>query len=441
MGDISSLTPEQLQALLNGPALQPPDNVIPNFDNPPNKNYIAQAVVPLCLTFTTIAFLLRAYARVFCIKKIELPDILMVIAFGCYLTDIYFGYRLQQSPGAFVHQWDVRLKDMPDILYPLFLSASFYIGVVLTIKAAILLEWVRIFIPYGIRNRFFWLCYGVLGINTVFYIITLFVMNFACVPVEKNWNPLYVGGTCAINTQAVNIASAVLNLCSDIFILLLPQRIIWGLKMSKKTKTGVSIIFAIGIICIIAAGVRLGAEIQYTQSDDSLYNITPVLLWALAEMTCMFLVFGVPSGAKIMSDSRLPSRLASSLRSLRGRLPQKSSSAGSGSGSGPQSWPASSMVMNNSQANSSRTFYRKIDNVNGSMFVTTIDSSRGQVPPTSESMEHLKDNALQHGLTPPEPGMIIRTTQFVTREDYGGYDRDLRADGYDRQHPWAKDRI
>lgn len=176
---------------------------------------------------------------------------LMTIAFGCYVTDIYLGYRLQENPGAFVHQWDVRLKDMPDILFPLFLSASFYIGVVLTIKAAILLEWVRIFIPYGVRNRFFWLSYGVLGANTIFYIITLFVMNFACTPVEKNWNPLFEGGSCTINTQAVNIASAVLNLCSDVFILLLPQRIIWGLKMNTKTKVGVSFIFAIGVLYVL----------------------------------------------------------------------------------------------------------------------------------------------------------------------------------------------
>ncbi|OTA94161.1 hypothetical protein M434DRAFT_394923 [Hypoxylon sp. CO27-5] len=435
MADLSQLTPAQLEQLLNGPALQPPDGVIPNFDNPPNKNYIAQAVVPLCLVFTSIAVFLRVYARIFCVKKIEIPDILMTIAFGCYIVDIYFGYRLQENPGAFVHQWDIRLRDMSDILFPLFLSASFYIGVVLTIKAAILLEWARIFIPYGVRNRFFWLVYSVMGANTIFYIITLFVMNFACVPVEKNWDPLYVGGSCPINTAAVNIASAVLNLCSDIFILLLPQRIIWGLKMSTRTKTGVSIIFAIGIICCIAAGFRLGAEIESTKSPDTIYNTASVMLWALAEMTCMFLVFGVPSGAKIFNDSRIPSRLASSLQSLKGRFPRRSVSRMSGSG--PASWPRSSMIMHSSQADSSRTYYRKIDNGNGSMILTTIDSTRGQ--PLTESTEHLKDLP---AVPTPEAGRIIRTTQFVTREDYGEYERGLvEYDGYDRQHPWAKDRV
>lgn len=72
--DISALTPEQLEALLNGPALAPPDGVIPNFDNPPNQTYIGAAVVPICLAATTIAVLLRVYARIFCVKKVGLPD-------------------------------------------------------------------------------------------------------------------------------------------------------------------------------------------------------------------------------------------------------------------------------------------------------------------------------------------------------------------------------
>ncbi|KAI2472961.1 hypothetical protein F4781DRAFT_382435 [Annulohypoxylon bovei var. microspora] len=361
----------------------------------------------------------------------------MTVAFGCYVTNIYFGYRLQEDPGVFVHMWDIRVKDMSGILYPLFLSASFYIGVVLTIKAAILLEWARIFIPYGVRNRFFWCVYGVLGANTIFYIVVLFVMNFACTPVQKNWDPLFVGGSCPINTQAVNIASAVLNLFSDIFILLLPQRIIWGLKMSTRTKTGVSIIFAFGIICCIAAGFRLGAEVDYTKSKDVTYNISPVMLWALAEMTCMFLVFGVPSGAKIMSDTHIPSKLASSLRSLGGKFQRGSSR---GSATGESSWPRSSMIMNNSNADSSRTYYRKLDNRNGGMLLTTIDSTHGQ--PLTDSTEYLKDQTVVARPAEPEAGMIIRTTQFVTREDYGGYEHGLAiGDGYERQHPWAKDRV
>ncbi|KAI5861303.1 hypothetical protein GGS23DRAFT_606225 [Durotheca rogersii] len=421
MGDIASLTPEQMEALLNGPALTPPPGVIPNFDNPPNLNHISSVAIPVCLVATSLAFLLRTYTRVVILKKIQLPDILMFIGFACYLTDIYFGYRLQENPGAFVHQWDVRLKDMPAILFPMFISASFYIGVLLTIKAAILLEWMHIFVPHGVRNQFFWICSAILAANTIFYVVVLFLVNLACWPVEKSWNPLFPGGSCPINTDAVNTSSAALNLASDIFILILPQRVIWNLKMNSKTKAGVSIIFAIGVICITAAGFRLRAEIDFSMSDDVLYVSSAVMLWALAEMTCLFLVFGIPSGAKIVSDSRLTSRFVSSLQSIRSRFPRRSGSQ-SNTTKG-QSWPGSS-AMSDSQATATASSARAYHKLSGShhgnsMVMTTIESRKaGQSQISSESMENLKDYAQEQHQRGAMSPVIVRTTQFNMTADY-----------------------
>ncbi|KAI1088114.1 hypothetical protein F5B19DRAFT_496718 [Rostrohypoxylon terebratum] len=103
-------------------------------------------------------------------------------------------------------------------------------------------------------------------------------------------------------------------------------------------------------------------------------------------MACMFLVFGVPSGVKIMSDTRIPSKLASSLRSLGGRFQRNFTSYGSGTGA--SSWPRWSMIMNNSHAGSSRTYYHKIDGGNGGMLLMTTNSTQGQSP--NESTEYFK---------------------------------------------------
>ncbi|KAI1387216.1 uncharacterized protein F4822DRAFT_405777 [Hypoxylon trugodes] len=441
MADLSSLTSAELDQYLDKPALDPPDNIIPNFDDPPNKNYAAKVLLPLCLAITTIAILFRVYAKLFCVKKFEFPDILMLIGFGCYVTDIYFGYRLLGNTGVFVHQWDIRWKDMADAIFPIFISGSFYIGVIMTIKAAILLDWIQVFIPYGIRDRFFWLCYGVLGANTVFYIIHLFLMNFACTPVEKNWNPLFDGGSCHIDIQVFKIATATVNLFSDIIMFLLPQQVIWNLKLPTRTKTGVIVICAFGLLCCIAAGFRLGSEVKYTRSDDQFYHTTPILLWALVEITCLFVVFGVPSLARILTDVHLPTSFGSPLLSVDDRFTRRPLSKISKISSLRSSpWAGSGMIIKHTRGPSSHTFYRKINNGRGGMMLTTIDSSRG--PAVSDSMEGLRDETLQHGITRPEAGVIIRTTQFVRREEFGNYERSLSDhSAYDRQHPWAKDRI
>lgn len=54
-------------------------------------------------------------------------------------------------------------------------------------------------------------------------------------------------GSC-IDVKFLYIPAAVINLVSNIIILVLPQRVIWGLQTSSKNKIGISLIFAIGIL-------------------------------------------------------------------------------------------------------------------------------------------------------------------------------------------------
>lgn len=44
------------------------------------------------------------------------------------------------------------------------------------------------------------------------------------------------------------MAGAAINVVLDLVILVIPQRIIWRLKMKKAKKIGVSLIFLIGIL-------------------------------------------------------------------------------------------------------------------------------------------------------------------------------------------------
>ena len=53
------------------------------------------------------------------------------------------------------------------------------------------------------------------------------------------------GGHCA-NTRQLPIVTGVLNAVIDLIILVLPQRIIWKLHISKNKRIGVSLVFFIG---------------------------------------------------------------------------------------------------------------------------------------------------------------------------------------------------
>lgn len=115
----------------------------------------------------------------------------------------------------------------------------------MSLKIGVLLEWARIFVPKGTRDTFWWTCYITLALNVLFYAAVKFVDNLACFPHEKIWN-LTVEGHC-LNLRASTLASAVVNLVSDLVILGLPHIVIWKLNMSLTKRIGVSCVFAVGV--------------------------------------------------------------------------------------------------------------------------------------------------------------------------------------------------
>lgn len=115
------------------------------------------------------------------------------------------------------------------------------------IKVAILINWLRIFVPAGQRNATFWVLHSLIWANILFYVIGTLTEIFRCWPRQKIWDPWFEGGSCPINIEGQNISSSVFNLVSDTAILAMPQWIIWKLQMSRSRKWGLSLLFVIGI--------------------------------------------------------------------------------------------------------------------------------------------------------------------------------------------------
>lgn len=70
----STPTPEQIEAILNGPALPPPDGVKPDFENPPNNNGLGYGLLTMMLAIGTIAILLRLLGKGFKTRKLRIED-------------------------------------------------------------------------------------------------------------------------------------------------------------------------------------------------------------------------------------------------------------------------------------------------------------------------------------------------------------------------------
>ncbi|CAJ2512531.1 Uu.00g055460.m01.CDS01 [Anthostomella pinea] len=412
MDQFPYLPKETQQLLLAGPALAPPGNLTSNFDNPPNKNGVAHAALAVCLTLATFSFFIRMYARVIGLRKIKFEDILTFVAYGAYIGYIYCAYRVMVEYGYFIHQWDIRLARLIDFSYILLVGGVLYSIALPFLKAAILLEWTRIFVPVGTRNIFWWLCITLVAIQLSFCVASVFALCFTCIPIQKIWD-FTLPGTCLVKSR-VEITSAAIHLASDLVILSLPQKVIWELQMSVRQKLGVSVIFSLGVLACVSAAFRLTATIQYSNAADVTYTVASVILWALAEMTCGFIVIGMPTAPKIIYETGVVSKIRASLKSWTSRQ--------SGSGKSSTKLSGLSSQTSSKSPNPSKT-YRKLD---GNENATPLRSMKRS---DTESTEHLKDLVRQHDRS------IVRTTQLSTREDYE-YGSEVEQDQFARQHPW-----
>lgn len=70
---------------------------------------------------------------------------------------------------------------------------------------------------------------------------------FACSPIQKGWNASISSGSC-INRPGVYLATAITNTLSDLVLILIPIRVVWGLQMRLMQKLGVVAMFCIGCL-------------------------------------------------------------------------------------------------------------------------------------------------------------------------------------------------
>ncbi|RYP20630.1 hypothetical protein DL765_002701 [Monosporascus sp. GIB2] len=329
----NALPPDQQQAILNGPGLEPPPNVIPNFENRPNDNGIAHGTFAACIVLSSIFIVLAVYAKAAHFKKVYIEDVCAAIAIIGWIGMLVYVYQALVQYGFFVHQWDLRMYEVAEFFFLIYIATIFYFVVMSTIKAAILLEWTRLFVPLDRRTKFFWICHIVAWTNFVASVTMMFLVAFACNPREKYWNPL-VEGKC-LDANATAFSAPIVNLAFDIIALVLPQKVIWNLHLPLRKKLGVSVLFALGILACVSAALRIGYSVTFYRDPDRSYNIGPVALWCLAEATSGILIYSAPAAPRAISA------LKRGVKSSASRLTGHSAATASKNSSGGSSWRAS----------------------------------------------------------------------------------------------------
>lgn len=87
--------------------------------------------------------------------------------------------------------------------------------------------------------------YAVMAVVVGYSIALILVLIFQCNPIERAWNVGIVTGSC-VNRPAVYVATASVNIGTDLAILLLPVPMVLSLRLPWPQKIGLALMFAVG---------------------------------------------------------------------------------------------------------------------------------------------------------------------------------------------------
>ncbi|TGZ80875.1 hypothetical protein EX30DRAFT_371902 [Ascodesmis nigricans] len=170
---------------------------------------------------------------------------------------------------------------------------STYTAVVWTLKFCMIIFFGRVMKSLQRQKLIKWVFIltflGVVGVYGTFFLI--------CIPSKKLWqtypNP---GKNCEVETPIFNIVTLVLNVSTDLFIMLIPLPILWSSRLDMRRKAILLLLFGGGFFVIIAACLRCIFGITQSYS-------TATAQWACRETFVAIVVGNAPMIKSLFSRS------------------------------------------------------------------------------------------------------------------------------------------
>jgi hypothetical protein len=132
----------------------------------------------------------------------------------------------------------VKSKLTPNQL--LLICEILYFSTIFTIKVSLLYLYRRIFPQLWFRRALY--AFGAFLVAMT--LASLLVSLLQCIPLSKMWEPTKPGR--CVDYGRFGMAMACLNIATDLFLLVLPLPVVWGLQINSQKKWLVSASFVMG---------------------------------------------------------------------------------------------------------------------------------------------------------------------------------------------------
>ncbi|KAK8856627.1 integral membrane protein [Apiospora arundinis] len=239
------------------------------------------AVVITLLVTATVANAMRCYTRIGIVKGFGIDDWTMLIAYifftlfcACTIAGVRFGTGRHESTLPAIDR--ERARQFWWLCY------IWYGWTMMFSKISI-----GVFILRVTINRYHtWTIWATI-VSTIggcgaFIMVTM----FQCAPISAFWvDPQGAGRSSCLHGSVVRDLAYIYSaftLLVDLVLVVLPLMIVWKLKMSFKSKIGLSVLIFFGIVASVGVAVRFAYLDDFTQ-PDFLFDTSDVAIWSSVE--------------------------------------------------------------------------------------------------------------------------------------------------------------
>ncbi|KNG46059.1 integral membrane protein [Stemphylium lycopersici] len=243
---------------------------------------------------------LRVYTRGFIVRNIGSEDWTMI---GAALLTIV--YLLELIAGA--KEFNLGFSGMSMTPEQVTSNLKLVLAIVIVYKMIMTLIKISILLIYlrlAVNNKFERLCKGTLILLVAYQFIVIVVTSAQCTPLQKLWDFTgSVPGYC-INTNAFYYVTSAFHIIMDIWILVLPLRLIMRIPRQPRDKLALYIIFGLGAISTLASIIRLHFLRMFTLSNDPIYDSLPINTWSMVEVNIGILCASIPTLKPLVSKAQ-----------------------------------------------------------------------------------------------------------------------------------------
>ncbi|KAI3392596.1 hypothetical protein diail_5470 [Diaporthe ilicicola] len=193
--------------------------------------------------------------------------------------------------GSGLHASTLSAYQLEKIALWLFVEELFYMVTHWTIKMTFLIFYLRL----SPNKRFRVWCFATMGLNTAFMVINWLLALLQCIPLDAYFHPAAHPDAKCIDKGVLLLGPSILNIITDVIILVLPIRTIWKLNMSRRKKIAVTGVLGFGASSVIVAACRFIVLAELGATDDPSYVLGNMVIVASFEIELAIVAVNLPA--------------------------------------------------------------------------------------------------------------------------------------------------